>query len=137
VVTIRLRSPQTDELQVWRFGSGFITPSDKDTAIVRGEADVTLDSWAIDPVPPVNRPERWLAPSKLGAADDDDHDGWSREVALSPLAPSQDRRFRRGTLVHRLLQSLPELPLDAREDAARRYLSRQGVDGYALDQYGR
>jgi ATP-dependent helicase/nuclease subunit A len=125
--------PQTDELKVWRFGSGFITPPDKDTEIVRGAADVTLDSWAIDPVPPVNRPERWLAPSKLGsAADDDDDDGWSREVALSPLAPSQDRRFRRGTLVHRLLQSLPELPPDTREDAARRYLSRQGVVGDQL-----
>lgn len=123
---------QDDGLQVWRFGSGFITPPDKDTEIVRGAADVTLDSWAIDPVPPVNRPERWLAPSKL-AATMDDQDGWSSEVALSPLAPSQDRRFRRGTLVHRLLQSLPELPPDAREEAARRYLSRQGVDGASLD----
>ena len=122
---------QDDGLQVWRFGSGFITPPDKDTGIVRSNADITLDSWATDPVPPVSRPERWLAPSKLGTTAEDE-DGWSREAALSPLAPSQDRRFRRGTLVHRLLQSLPELPPDAREAAARRYLSRQGVEGDAL-----
>jgi ATP-dependent helicase/nuclease subunit A len=32
-------------------------------------------------------------------------------------------RFRRGLLVHRLLQSLPELPIEEREVAARRFLA--------------
>jgi ATP-dependent helicase/nuclease subunit A len=35
-------------------------------------------------------------------------------------------RFRRGNLIHALLQSLPELPEPMREDAARRYLARPG-----------
>jgi ATP-dependent helicase/nuclease subunit A len=32
-------------------------------------------------------------------------------------------RFKRGLLVHRLLQNLPELPAGEREDAARRFLA--------------
>jgi ATP-dependent helicase/nuclease subunit A len=34
-----------------------------------------------------------------------------------------DDRFKRGLLVHRLLQSLPELPAEEREQAARRFLA--------------
>ena len=39
--------------------------------------------------------------------------------ALSPLAAAGRDRFKRGLLVHRLLQSLPELPVAERDDAAR------------------
>ena len=62
------------------------------------------------------------------------------EPALRPLAPSRPAeeeppvrspfadatRFRRGRLVHRLLQTLPELPPAARRAAALRYLARPG-----------
>ena len=34
------------------------------------------------------------------------------------------RRFKRGRLIHRLLQTLPDLPAAAREEAGRRYLAR-------------
>jgi ATP-dependent helicase/nuclease subunit A len=45
----------------------------------------------------------------------------------SPLA-AEDRtvRFRRGTLIHRLLQFLPELSLESREAAALRFLALPG-----------
>jgi ATP-dependent helicase/nuclease subunit A len=42
---------------------------------------------------------------------------------LSPLATRGRDRFKRGLLVHRLLQSLPELPIEQREAAARRFLA--------------
>src|SRR5437588_696513 len=42
---------------------------------------------------------------------------------LSPLAARGRDRFKRGLLVHRLLQSLPELPIEEREVAARRFLA--------------
>src|SRR5260370_38832577 len=39
------------------------------------------------------------------------------------------RALQRGTLVHRLLQSLPEVPRDRRRDAALKYLVRN-ADGW-------
>src|SRR5437763_740462 len=42
---------------------------------------------------------------------------------LSPLAVAGRDRFKRGLLVHRLLQSLPELPSGGRDAAARRLLA--------------
>ncbi|MGC2524645.1 MAG: PD-(D/E)XK nuclease family protein, partial [Stellaceae bacterium] len=42
---------------------------------------------------------------------------------MSPLKTAGRDRFKRGLLVHRLLQGLPELPLDERDAAARRFLA--------------
>jgi ATP-dependent helicase/nuclease subunit A len=42
---------------------------------------------------------------------------------MSPLRSGGHDPFKRGLLVHRLLQSLPELPPVAREGAARRFLA--------------
>jgi ATP-dependent helicase/nuclease subunit A len=42
----------------------------------------------------------------------------------SPFADAS--RFRRGRLVHRLLETLPDLPATSRPEAARRYLARPG-----------
>lgn len=53
---------------------------------------------------------------------------------LSPLAEAV--RFRRGRLIHRLLQELPDLAPDARLPAARRWLARptHGLDAAAHEQ---
>jgi len=65
--------------------------------------------------------------------------------AASPLAARDDagRRFLRGTLVHTLLQYLPDLPPDARLPAALAHLARPGislppgeVDGLAAQVMG-
>jgi len=40
------------------------------------------------------------------------------------------RALQRGTLVHRVLQSLPEVPMDRRRDAALKYLARN-ADGWS------
>jgi ATP-dependent helicase/nuclease subunit A len=63
-------------------------------------------------------PSRPLAPSQPG---------WTEPAARSPLAPDGARAaegLKRGPLVHRLLQALPELPPDKRADACRRFLAR-------------
>jgi ATP-dependent helicase/nuclease subunit A len=44
-------------------------------------------------------------------------------ATLSPLAAAGRDRFRRGLIVHRLLQALPDLPPTERDAAARRYLA--------------
>ena len=73
-------------------------------------------------------PTRPLAPSRLPP------DGMEEPPALSPLAGDQAARFLRGTLIHRLLQTLPELDEGEREGAARRLL---GAASLKLDEAAR
>ena len=61
---------------------------------------------------------RLASPSDLGDA--------APVAAVSPLAGAPGLgRFRRGELIHRLLQVLPDLPEQARADAARRLLGKE------------
>jgi ATP-dependent helicase/nuclease subunit A len=48
-------------------------------------------------------------------------------AVASPLSDDADR-FRRGRLIHTLLQYLPDLPADRRQVAARAWLDRPGHD---------
>ncbi len=74
-----------------------------------------LPDWARRAPPAEPAPPRPLAPSRPA----------SEEPAVrSPLGPDAGLRFRRGRLVHRLLEFLPELPAGRRGDAARRFLER-------------
>ncbi|MDA8252782.1 MAG: PD-(D/E)XK nuclease family protein, partial [Rhodospirillales bacterium] len=79
--------------------------------------------WHPAPPPPEQAPPVPLAPSR------------PEDAGLGPVpgtdSPLQARdatgaRFRRGKLVHALLQHLPALPEAAREAAARRFLARPG-----------
>jgi ATP-dependent helicase/nuclease subunit A len=47
---------------------------------------------------------------------------------LSPLAGSDEARFKRGRLIHTLFQFLPELPVDARRDRAMAWLALPAHD---------
>jgi ATP-dependent helicase/nuclease subunit A len=55
----------------------------------------------------------------------DARDGDDAEPAISPLARDMPARYTRGTLIHTLLQHLPELPDETRALAAERYLALQ------------
>lgn len=69
--------------------------------------------WLRRPPAPEPAPPRPLAPSRPALPD---------PPARSPLSEQGADNFQRGRLVHRLLQSLPELQPAARAEAARRYL---------------
>jgi ATP-dependent helicase/nuclease subunit A len=69
--------------------------------------------WVHQLPPAEPDPPQPLAPSRPSGAE---------PPALSPLAAQGRDRFKRGLLVHRLLQALPELPIEEREIAARRFL---------------
>ncbi|MCW1384832.1 double-strand break repair helicase AddA [Novosphingobium sp. KCTC 2891] len=72
------------------------------------------------PVGPEPRPPRPLAPSSLG----------EDEAPDPPVRPGPGALLaaRRGTLVHKLIERLPELPAEARGDAARTWLARAAAD---------
>ncbi|MDE0702597.1 MAG: double-strand break repair helicase AddA [Rhodospirillaceae bacterium] len=68
------------------------------------------------PPPPEAQPPRPLAPSR--PAEDE-------PPVFGPFDAGADR-YRRGALIHRLLQYLPDLPEDRRDRAALQYLARPG-----------
>ena len=85
-----------------------------------------LPDWAWRNAPPEPLPHRPLAPSRLGADD---------MPANSPRGGADSEiRFRRGRLIHFLLQYLPDIAPEKREATARRYLSQPA---FALSQAAR
>jgi ATP-dependent helicase/nuclease subunit A len=73
-----------------------------------------LPDWACKPAPPEPLPPRPLAPSRPEGEE---------PPVRSPLAGEDMSRFQRGRLIHRLLQTLPDLPEDTRAEAAKRFLA--------------
>lgn len=53
---------------------------------------------------------------------------------MSPLAEGGADRFRRGALIHTLLQALPDLAPERRTAAARAYLTAEGVELAAAEE---
>jgi len=74
----------------------------------------SVPEWAKRPPLPEPDPPKPLAPSRPAGTE---------PPTLSPLAGARRDRFKRGLLIHRLLQSLPELPVEERDVAARRFLA--------------
>ncbi|MGF6226164.1 ATP-dependent helicase/nuclease subunit A [Inquilinus ginsengisoli] len=99
---LRLHRPQADRAA----GPEAVAPE--------ATAAVPAPDWLHRPPPPEPDPTRPLTPSRPEV----------EPPARSPLDGSDQGRFRRGALIHALLQALPDLPPEAREAAARRYLAR-------------
>ncbi len=78
-----------------------------------------LPDWAHKPPQAEPDPPTPLAPSQAGEAD-----AMGEPPVLSPIGAEETRRFRRGLLVHRLLQVLPELPAESWGNAAAALLKR-------------
>ncbi len=83
-------------------------------------AEAPLPAWLETPAPEEPRAARLAAPSRL--ADDD------RSSATSPLEAIRGLgRWRRGEIIHRLLQILPDLPSAEWDAAAGRLLAREDL----------
>jgi ATP-dependent helicase/nuclease subunit A len=83
-----------------------------------------LPDWALHAAAPEPAPPQPLAPSRPTEAE---------PPSRSPLGADGGNRFRRGLLIHRLLQSLPDLAPEARADAGRAFLASP-LHGLAPDQ---
>ena len=103
---LRLASPQTDPRR----------PEPRPAAT----AAEALPEWARRPVT-ASATAAIATPSHMDEAE-------SELPAAAPHAPGDPlgMRFRRGNLIHALLQSLPDLPEVAREAAGRDFLARPG-----------
>ncbi len=114
-------------------GSGFVMGSEPTTVgAPAGLADNAiaepLPPWAQKPVPPEAEPGRPLAPSRPDPPP---------PAARSPLRDraAEARRFRRGTLLHRLFQFLPGIPAERRLETAARVLADADLPPDELAQH--
>ncbi|MEO3435055.1 double-strand break repair helicase AddA [Inquilinus sp. CAU 1745] len=95
-------------------------PAEGSAMIERARPEASPPDWLRRPPPVEPEPTAPLTPSR---PDDSD------PAARSPLAAADDGvRFRRGRLVHALLQVLPDLDPEGWDAAAARYLGRQASD---------
>jgi len=100
-------------------------PDRKSAAQAARPPSAPLPSWVHIPPEPEPAPPKPLAPSRP--------DG-EEPAARSPLAGADGRRFARGKLIHKLLQSLPDLPADKRAAAAVRFLAKAGPEFDAAER---
>jgi ATP-dependent helicase/nuclease subunit A len=90
-------------------------------------AATALPAWLLASAPTERPADGLLRPSDpADPADDNSH-----RVRSGESIQIRARALQRGTLVHRLLQSLPEIASERRRDAALSYLARNG-DAWTL-----
>ncbi len=90
--------------------------------------EAKLPPWSRAPAPAEPDPPAPLAPSQPLP-----DEAAAEPAAFSPLAADDGQRFKRGLLIHELLQHLPMLAPTEREAAARRFLG-QPARGLSADQ---
>jgi len=113
--------PVDDPVWHWRKEWGYrAEPLVPDDTVGGGGTDAPeLPRWMTAPIGSEPRPPRPLAPSAAG----------EDAGAEPPLPPDALRHAaRRGSLIHRLLERLPDVPIADRAEAAARWLSRQAGD---------
>ncbi|MHA1599686.1 MAG: 3'-5' exonuclease, partial [Alphaproteobacteria bacterium] len=98
---------------------------ERDDVPVHAAAPEPLPAWARTAPPPEPAPPRPLAPSRPSTLE---------PAVISPLGDDEGSRFQRGRLIHRLLQSLPDVAPAARGAAAARLLARPVYALSAADQ---
>jgi ATP-dependent helicase/nuclease subunit A len=113
----QVRTVQVGDMSIRRFGADPQALRAHYLSLVPDEVS-PLPAWALRP-PPADAP--WAAYATPSTAAEG-----ARGSAPSPLARAgRLGRFRRGELIHRLLQLLPDLAPDARDAAAVRLLAKE------------
>ncbi len=84
-----------------------------------------LPAWLSLAPLPERRRLRAIAPSRLEGQD---------QSPSTPFGPANAKRYQRGRLIHRLLQTLPDLDRPLRADAAKRFLAHAAQDMEPDDQ---
>ncbi len=90
----------------------------EDKKAVNDALRAPVEEWAFKPPAAEPEPSLPLAPSKPGE---------DEPAVKGPLAEEEDYRFRRGILVHQILEILPTLPQTVWEKALAAYLARPAL----------
>jgi ATP-dependent helicase/nuclease subunit A len=101
-------------------------PSAAPAAAAAPPPPVVLPNWLLTPAQPEASPDSLLRPSD--PADDDAY-----PVRTAESLMQRARALQRGTLVHRLLQSLPDVAAERGRHAALAYLARN-ADGWTAEE---
>jgi ATP-dependent helicase/nuclease subunit A len=99
--------------KIWRFRKNMLSAANNGAPVPAKQ--IVLPEWLTTNAPPSPPAPMILRPSEM--ADDEPRRGASGGREAARL---------RGTLTHRLLQSLPDIPLARREKTAEEFLVRQG-----------
>jgi ATP-dependent helicase/nuclease subunit A len=83
-------------------------------------AATEVPAWLARPAPGDAEPARTVSPSRAAVEDDS---GPRPDAARQ----ARSKALARGTVVHRLMQALPDIPPERREGAARRFMARHGA----------
>ena len=111
-----LDDPSFGGRRVWGQRPADVLPSDPEPDET---AFVALPAWVQNAVGPEPKPPRPLAPSSAG----------EDNAADPPLPPDHMRQAaRRGVLIHRLLERLPDIAEASRRDAAALWLERNAAE---------
>ena len=104
---------------ILRLESAQQDPPQAEVAAQRQGKAPPLPDWVHEPAPPEPHPSRPLAPSRAE----------TEPAVRSPVGAADDlSRFKRGTIIHYLMQWLPELQSELRGEAARVYLARPALE---------
>jgi ATP-dependent helicase/nuclease subunit A len=124
LVPLSMEETDEDGSKLWRFSPKPPTRIDASSPSPQAIADAEQPVWLNQPVrapsilprPIIPSRSPPLIPAQAGI-----------QRSLGPRFGGDERKkaLARGTLMHRLLQSLPDIPLGARRDAAREYFSRR------------
>jgi ATP-dependent helicase/nuclease subunit A len=87
---------------------------------------MVLPNWLLTPAQPEISPESLLRPSDPAGSE-------RHPVRTAESLTQRARALQRGTLVHRLLQSLPDIAAPSRRGAALTYLARN-ADGWTDEE---
>jgi ATP-dependent helicase/nuclease subunit A len=103
--------------EVWRYRKGAAQPAEPATAVAAIKAgQKSLPEWLTKLARPEAAAMPTIAPSSV----------MDEETARPPAPGGRSAALLRGSLVHRLLQSLPDIPAERRRKAAEEYLARTG-----------
>jgi ATP-dependent helicase/nuclease subunit A len=118
---LHLESSETSGGTVRRYARPEDFATATGTATTTTVAPIELPSWLHTSAPPDPAADILLRPS------DPAEDG-GRSFQTKESLQKRTDALRRGTLVHRLLQSLPDVAADRRRDAALNFLARNAID---------
>ena len=113
-------TPHVDPIWTRRWQRGELAALPPRDLATRDAGPIALPDILREPIGPEPRPYRPLAPSALGED--------AAPSAPSRPGPGARQAARRGTLLHRLLERLPEVSPATREPAALAWLARMAAD---------